>query len=62
MLIPFGWAAKEEEWPVHGSELIKVVQYVNNETKCPVVGTNLVGQITHGAPDRICLWWTKYCL
>lgn len=48
MLIPFGWAAKEEDWPLHGDELTKVVQYVNKETSCPVVGVNLVGQITHG--------------
>jgi len=48
MLIPFGWAAKEDEWPVHGGELTRLVQHVSKEVSCPVVGTDLVGQITHG--------------
>jgi len=48
MLIPFGWAAKEEDWPVHGGELTRLVQNVSREVNCPVVGTDLIGQITNG--------------
>ncbi len=48
LLIPYGWAAAENEWPAHGEELIKVVKKAAAAVNCPVVGTNLIGQISHG--------------
>jgi predicted amidohydrolase len=48
LLIPYGWAAPENKWPEHGKELHKVVQKAAKLINCPVVGTDLIGQISHG--------------
>ena len=48
LLIPYGWAAPESEWPGHGQELRKVVKNTAIKINCPVIGTNLVGQVSHG--------------
>ena len=48
LLIPYGWAAPENDWPAHGRELVKVVKNAAYKIKCPVIGTNLIGQISHG--------------
>lgn len=48
LLIPYGWAAPEKEWPQHGQELVKVVKNTANIVGCPVIGTDLIGQISHG--------------
>lgn len=48
VLIPYGWAAKEEDWPEHGKELQKTVTNAAKTIGCPVVGTDLVGEISHG--------------
>jgi predicted amidohydrolase len=48
MLIPYGWAAPENEWPEHGKELETVVQKVSKKLNCPTIGTDLVGQVSHG--------------
>lgn len=48
MLIPYGWAAEEKAWPQHGESLVKVVKNVSNTLNCPAIGTNLIGQISHG--------------
>jgi len=48
VLIPYGWAAPEAEWPKHGKSLEKVVRKVAAAAGCPVVGTDLVGSITNG--------------
>jgi predicted amidohydrolase len=48
LLIPYGWAAPENAWPAHGKELEKVVKNVAGKVGCPVIGTNLIGQISHG--------------
>jgi len=48
LLVPFGYAATENDWPGHGKELEKVVVKTARKTASPVVGTNLVGEITHG--------------
>jgi len=48
VLIPYGWAAEEQEWPEHGQSLEKVVTEVAAIWNCPVVGTDLVGEISHG--------------
>jgi predicted amidohydrolase len=48
VLVPFGWAAKEEQWPQHGQELRKIVGRAALTIGAPVVGVDLVGKITHG--------------
>jgi len=54
LLVPFGWAAEENEWPEHGKKLENVVTEATRKTGAPVVGTDLVGQITRGPwKDRV---------
>lgn len=48
VLVPYGYAAPEEAWPEHGKELEHVVATAARTIGAPVVGTNLIGQITHG--------------
>ncbi len=48
VLVPYGWAAKEEDWPKHGQELRKTVSKAARIIRAPVVGVDLVGEITHG--------------
>jgi predicted amidohydrolase len=48
LLIPFGWAAPEKAWPEHGQKLHELVKNVSKKVNCPVVGTDLIGQISHG--------------
>ncbi|MHC4170969.1 MAG: carbon-nitrogen hydrolase family protein, partial [Planctomycetota bacterium] len=48
LLVPYGYAAAEDAWPGHGKELEKVVKNTAKKTGAFVVGTNLVGEITHG--------------
>ncbi len=48
LLIPYGYAAEENQWPGHGRELEKVVKRTAQKTGAPVVGTNLIGEITKG--------------
>ncbi|MGB2863240.1 MAG: carbon-nitrogen hydrolase family protein [Sedimentisphaerales bacterium] len=48
LLVPYGYAAAEDEWPGHGKELEKVVTNTAKKTGAFVIGTNLVGEITKG--------------
>jgi predicted amidohydrolase len=48
LLVPYGYAAVEDDWPGHGKKLEKVVTNTARKTKAFVIGTNLVGEITHG--------------
>jgi N-carbamoylputrescine amidase len=48
VLVPYGWAAKEEKWPEHGKELQKTVSKAARTIGAPVVGVDLVGEITNG--------------
>lgn len=48
LLIPYGWAAPEAKWPDHGESLRDIVQKAARTVHCPVVGTDLVGEITNG--------------
>ena len=48
LLVPYGYAALENEWPGHGKELENVVTRTAEKTAAPVVGTNLIGEITKG--------------
>ena len=48
LLVPYGYAAADDQWPGHGKELEKVVINTARKTKAFVIGTNLVGEITNG--------------
>jgi len=48
LLVPYGYAEMENKWPAHGKQLEKVVKKAARKTAAPVVGTNLVGEITKG--------------
>jgi predicted amidohydrolase len=48
LLVPYGYAAEESQWPGHGKELEKVVKNTAQRTGAFTVGTNLVGEITKG--------------
>ena len=48
VFVPYGYAAVEQAWPEHGKELECVVTNAAKVFNAPVIGTNLVGQITHG--------------
>lgn len=48
VLVPYGYAAPADAWPAHGKQLERVVKNAAKVIGAPVVGTNLIGQITHG--------------
>lgn len=48
LIIPYGWAKEEEDWPEHGLELDTTVTATAMEIGCPVIGTDLVGEISQG--------------
>jgi len=52
LLVPYGYAATEDAWPKHGKVLEKVIKNTARKTGAFVVGTNLVGEITHGLWKR----------
>jgi predicted amidohydrolase len=55
LLVPYGYAAPENEWPGHGKELERVVTTAARKTGAAVIGTNPVGVITKGPWEgRIC--------
>ncbi len=46
--VPYGWAAEKKDWPEHSFSLVRTVQRVAHSTGAPVIGPNVVGEITHG--------------
>jgi N-carbamoylputrescine amidase len=48
LLVPYGYAEKENNWPAHSQEFHDVVKKAAIATGATVVGTNLVGLITKG--------------
>ena len=48
LVVPYGYAAEEQQWPKHGKQLEKVVKNAAKKTGAFVVGTDLVGEITNG--------------
>lgn len=48
LLVPYGWAAPETQWPGHGNELHRVVRATATAVGAAVVGTDVVGEITCG--------------
>ena len=48
MIVPYGYAANTDAWPGHGKALEQVVTNAAESIGAPVIGTNVIGQITHG--------------
>ncbi len=48
LIVPYGWAARTDEWPAHGRRLADLVSSVAKRTGCPVAGADLVGVISAG--------------
>ncbi len=48
LLVPYGWAATPDKWPEHSRELEALVTRRAAELKCPMVGVDLVGAMSHG--------------
>jgi predicted amidohydrolase len=48
LLVPYGYAEQESNWPRHGQELQRVVTNAAKRTGIVVIGTNLVGEIAKG--------------
>lgn len=48
VLVPYGWVAGESDWPGHGRNLAGVVRHAAELIGAPVVGTDSIGQVTHG--------------
>ncbi len=48
LLVPYGYAEQEANWPQHSREFHQIVINAAKRTGATVVGTNLVGQIIKG--------------
>jgi len=48
VLVPYGWAAPEDDWPDHGESLQAWVAHTARRTGAPVVGVDATGEIRHG--------------
>jgi predicted amidohydrolase len=47
MLVPYGWRAPVDKWPEHAKELEALVAKRAGQWKCPVVATDVIGEMTH---------------
>ncbi len=48
MLVPYGWAAPNDQWPQHSKLLEDLVKKRSAQVGCPMAGVDLVGEMTHG--------------
>ena len=48
MLVPYGWAAPNDQWPQHSKVLEDLVKKRAAQVGCPMAGVDLVGEMTHG--------------
>lgn len=48
MLVPYGWAAPNDQWPQHSKVLEDLVKRRAAMVQCPMAGVDLVGEMTHG--------------
>lgn len=48
VLVPYGWAAPEEDWPGHGESLGAWIRHTAQLTRAPVVGVDSCGALAHG--------------
>jgi predicted amidohydrolase len=49
LLVPYGWAALKQDWPGHSKALERLVKKRAEELRCPMVGVDLVGEMSHGS-------------
>ena len=55
VLVPYGWAAPEGDWPGHGKSLHAWISNTALKTGAPVLGVDSVGALGHGP-------WTGFVL
>jgi predicted amidohydrolase len=48
MLVPYGWAAPNDQWPQHSKLLEDLVKKRAAQVGVPMAGVDLVGEMTHG--------------
>ena len=48
LLVPYGWAAPDNQWPQHSKQLEDLVKKPAAQIACPMAGVDLVGEMTHG--------------
>lgn len=48
MLVPYGWAAPNDQWPQHSKVLEELIKTRAAQVGCPMAGVDLVGEMTHG--------------
>jgi predicted amidohydrolase len=48
VLVPYGWAAPDNQWPQHSKQLEELVKLRAADLRCPMAGVDLVGEMTHG--------------
>lgn len=48
VIVPYGWAKEPEFWPQHQAKLRDTVANAARAIGAPVIGTDLVGEMTHG--------------
>ena len=48
LLVPYGWAAPESDWPQHGQALENTVRHAAQTIGCTIVGTDLIGTMSQG--------------
>ncbi len=48
LLVPYGWAAENREWPAHAKELENLISRRAALARCPLVGIDLVGVMSQG--------------
>ncbi len=48
MLVPYGWAAPNDQWPQHSKQLEELVKKRAAQVGAPMAGVDLVGEMTHG--------------
>jgi N-carbamoylputrescine amidase len=48
MLVPYGWAGPNDQWPQHSKVLEDLVRRRAAQVQCPMAGVDLVGEMTHG--------------
>jgi len=48
VIVPYGWAQRVQAWPQHQKRLQDTVARAAKTIGAPVIGVDLVGQITHG--------------
>ncbi|MCC9655440.1 carbon-nitrogen hydrolase family protein [Rhodopirellula halodulae] len=62
LVVPYGWAARAEDWPKHGESLKATISRATKRIGCTIVGTNLVGAISGGPWQGMIYGGQSYCV